>query len=343
MEAEIAAIWARVLGVGPVGVTDSFFDLGGDSMLAVTLVGTLRAAGHPTSVRDVFAHRTVRRLAAALTDADADEFRPVAPYALIGAADRARLPGGLVDAYPASRTQLGMLVESAVSGDRAVYHSVLAHQVRDGRPFDAEALRGAVRAVVARHEILRTSFDLVSYSVPMQLVHADAAPDVHVEDGRGIPAQRHAALFAEFIAAERARPFDVATAPLLRVTAHVDGDESWWFTFTISHAVTEGWSSARLVTEVLDGYAELADGRAPASADAAGRALRRLHRRRDRRAGVDRRPGALAVGVGRACAVRPARRLGRGGRAGRHGRRARSTSPTWTRRCAPWPATLTCR
>ncbi|SCL70738.1 non-ribosomal peptide synthetase [Micromonospora peucetia] len=267
VEAEIAAIWARVLGVAQVSVTDSFFDLGGDSMLAVTLVGTLRAAGHPTSVRDVFAHRTVRRLAAALADADAEVFRPVAPYALIGAADRARLPAGVVDAYPASRTQLGMLVESAVSGDRAVYHSVLAHQVRDGRPFDAEALRGAVRAVVARHEILRTSFDLVSYSVPMQLVHADVAPDVHVEDGRGIPAQRHAALFAEFVAAERARPFDVSTAPLLRVTAHVDGAESWWFTFTISHVVTEGWSSARLVTEVLNGYAALADGRAPSSAD----------------------------------------------------------------------------
>ncbi|MEH1101550.1 amino acid adenylation domain-containing protein [Micromonospora sp. CPCC 205561] len=263
VEEEIAAIWARVLGVARVGVTDSFFDLGGDSMLAVTLVGTLRAAGHRTSVRDVFAHRTVRRLAVALADADTEEFRPVAPYALIGAADRARLPGGLVDAYPASRTQLGMLVESAVSGDRAVYHSVLAHRVRDGRPFDAEALRGAVRAVVARHEILRTSFDLVSYSTPMQLVHADAEPDVRVEDGRGIPEQRHAALFAEFIAAERARPFDVAAAPLLRVTAHVDSDESWWFTFTISHTVTEGWSSARLVTEVLDGYAELAAGRTP--------------------------------------------------------------------------------
>ncbi|WP_433385384.1 non-ribosomal peptide synthase/polyketide synthase [Micromonospora sp. KLBMP9576] len=262
-EAEIAAIWARVLGVARVGVTDSFFDLGGDSMLAVTLVGTLRAAGHPASVRDVFAHRTVRRLAAALTDVDTEVFRPVAPYALIGAADRAKVPGGVVDAYPASRTQLGMLVESAVSGDRAVYHSVLAHQVRDGRPFDAEALRGAVRAVVARHEILRTSFDLVTYSVPMQLVHADAAPDVRVEDGRGVPATRHAALFAEFVAAERARPFDVSVAPLLRVTAHLEGDESWWFTFTISHVVTEGWSSARLVAEVLDGYAERADGRPP--------------------------------------------------------------------------------
>ncbi|MEU6077195.1 amino acid adenylation domain-containing protein [Micromonospora sp. NPDC047074] len=264
VEAEIAGIWARVLGVAQVSVTDSFFDLGGDSMLAVTLVGTLRAAGHPASVRDVFAHRTVRRLVAALTDTDSEDFSPVAPYALIGATDRDRLPAGLVDAYPASRTQLGMLVESAVSGDRAVYHSVLAHQVRDGRPFDAGALRGAVHAVVARHEILRTSFDLVGYSVPMQLVHADAAPDVRVEDGRGIPADRHAALFAEFVAAERARPFDVSVAPLLRVTAHVDSDESWWFTFTISHTVTEGWSSARLVAEVLDGYAERIDGRTPA-------------------------------------------------------------------------------
>ncbi|WP_307803849.1 non-ribosomal peptide synthetase [Micromonospora echinofusca] len=263
VEAAVAAIWATVLGVAQVGATDSFFDLGGDSMLAVTLVGALRAAGHEVTVRDVFAHRTVRRLAAALAEATgpAEAFRPVAPYALISAADRALLPAGLVDAYPAAQTQLGMLVELSVSGDRAAYHSVLAHHVRDGRPFDAAALRDAVRTVIDRHEILRTSFALTGYSVPMQLVHATVEPPLSIEDGRGVPADRQAARFAEFIAAERAEVFDPATAPLLRVAAHRDSDESWWLTFTICHAVTEGWSSARLVTELLECYAAHADAR----------------------------------------------------------------------------------
>ncbi|GAB3512320.1 hypothetical protein GCM10027575_27400 [Phytohabitans suffuscus] len=267
-EAEVAAVWAGVLGLGRVGVDESFFDLGGDSMLAVALVGAMRAAGHPTSVRDVFAHRTVRRLAASLTPAADDGPGTVEPFALVGAEDRAALPAGLTDAYPASRTQLGMLAEMAASGDAAVYHSVLAHQVRDGRPFSADALREAVRVVVGRHETLRTSFHLTGYSVPMQLVHAGVAPLVRVEDGRDAPAEVRAARFEEFVAAERATPFALDEAPLLRVSAHLDTGETWWLTFTVCHAITEGWSVARLLAELLEVYAELAAGRRPAEVEA---------------------------------------------------------------------------
>ncbi|MET8266498.1 amino acid adenylation domain-containing protein [Micromonospora arida] len=262
VERAVAAVWARVLGVDVVGVESSFFDLGGDSMLAVSLVGALRAAGYPTSVRDVFAYRTVRGLAASFGEG-VDEWEPVAPFALLSDADRAALPDDLTDAYPAAQTQLGMLVELATSGARAAYHSVIAHQVRDGRPLSADALRAAVATVVARHEILRTSFDLTGYSVPMQLVHAEVTPQVTVVDGRDVPADEQVRLFEEFVATERATPFDLAVAPLLRVAAHQDGDASWWLSFTICHAVTEGWSSAQLLAELLAVYADLADGRSP--------------------------------------------------------------------------------
>ncbi|MET8233467.1 amino acid adenylation domain-containing protein [Micromonospora sp. NPDC005298] len=191
----------------------------------------------------------------------------MAPFALLGDADRAALPDGLTDAYPAAQTQLGMLVELATSGDRAAYHSVIAHQVRDGRPFSADALRAAVATVVARHEILRTSFDLTGYSVPMQLVHAEVTPQVTVVDGRDVPADEQARLFQEFVAAERATPFDLTVAPLLRVAAHQGSDENWWLSFTICHAVTEGWSTAQLLAELLAVYADLADGRSPTETD----------------------------------------------------------------------------
>ncbi|MCW3820908.1 phosphopantetheine-binding protein, partial [Micromonospora sp. DR5-3] len=52
-EDRIAAIWAAVLGVERVGIHDSFFDLGGHSIRAVTLVGALRDAGYPAAIRDV--------------------------------------------------------------------------------------------------------------------------------------------------------------------------------------------------------------------------------------------------------------------------------------------------
>ncbi|MEU2842793.1 phosphopantetheine-binding protein, partial [Streptomyces sp. NPDC007076] len=64
-EMGMAAVWCQVLGLDRVGVEDSFFDLGGDSIHAVALVGALRAIGLEVSIQQLFRHRTI----AALCDA----------------------------------------------------------------------------------------------------------------------------------------------------------------------------------------------------------------------------------------------------------------------------------
>ena len=54
----------RGVGVERVGVDDSFFDLGGDSILSMQVVARARAAGLICRPRDVFVEQTVARLAA---------------------------------------------------------------------------------------------------------------------------------------------------------------------------------------------------------------------------------------------------------------------------------------
>jgi len=63
IEEVLAGIYARVLGVERVGVDDSFFDLGGDSILAMQVAALARAAGVMCRPRDVFVEQTVTRLA----------------------------------------------------------------------------------------------------------------------------------------------------------------------------------------------------------------------------------------------------------------------------------------
>ncbi|KUI15624.1 non-ribosomal peptide synthetase [Mycobacterium lehmannii] len=64
VEEILAGIYAEVLGVERVGVDDSFFDLGGDSILSMQVVGRARAAGLFCRPRDIFVEQTVARLAA---------------------------------------------------------------------------------------------------------------------------------------------------------------------------------------------------------------------------------------------------------------------------------------
>jgi aryl carrier-like protein len=67
LEELIAEIWGEVLGTR-VGAADTFVDLGGDSIRAVGLTGALHNAGLKVSVRELFAHPTVARLAQVLAD-----------------------------------------------------------------------------------------------------------------------------------------------------------------------------------------------------------------------------------------------------------------------------------
>ena len=71
VEEILAGIYAQVLGLERVGVDDSFFDLGGDSILSMQVVARARAAGLTCRPRDIFVEQTVARLAQVAGVADA--------------------------------------------------------------------------------------------------------------------------------------------------------------------------------------------------------------------------------------------------------------------------------
>jgi acyl carrier protein len=69
----MAGLWAELLGVDRVGVQDSFFELGGDSLLGVQLVARLNEAlGSHLSVTDLFEAPTIRALSEAVARGDTD-------------------------------------------------------------------------------------------------------------------------------------------------------------------------------------------------------------------------------------------------------------------------------
>jgi amino acid adenylation domain-containing protein/non-ribosomal peptide synthase protein (TIGR01720 family) len=71
LERRLAGIWAGLLQVDSLGVHDNFFDLGGDSLLAIQMVSRAGRAGILLSLRQVFRHQTVAELAAAVAAAPA--------------------------------------------------------------------------------------------------------------------------------------------------------------------------------------------------------------------------------------------------------------------------------
>jgi amino acid adenylation domain-containing protein/non-ribosomal peptide synthase protein (TIGR01720 family) len=265
VEEWVAAAWSQVLGVARVGVADSFFDLGGDSIRAVALVGALRDAGLNISLTDVFERRTVAGVCelVASRQSPAPELTLVAPFELITKADRERLPADVVDAYPLSRLQLGMLVEMLADHDLNAYHNVTSFRIRDDKPLSPEAIQEATRIVVGRHEVLRTSFELTGYSTPIQLVHPAADVGVRTIDLRRANADEQREAIRAFTSQERSRQLDLSTPPLVRVTAHMCDGNTWWISITECHAILEGWSYHSLLMELLGYYRRIRDGLQP--------------------------------------------------------------------------------
>ncbi len=145
----------------------------------------------------------------------------------------------------------------------APYHNGTSYYVRDDKPFSLDTLRAAAAMVVARHEALRTSIDLSSYSRPMQLVHAEAEMPVGAQDLRHLPEDEQEREIRRYMSAERRRLFDLEHPTLMRLFAHLTSGDGWWISITECHPIIEGWGYHLMLMEVLTCYNALQEDRTP--------------------------------------------------------------------------------
>ncbi|WP_187284306.1 non-ribosomal peptide synthetase [Streptomyces sp. uw30] len=148
--------------------------------------------------------------------------------------------------FPTSDAQARLLVLDHMDPGAATYHVPAAFVVRG--PFDAAAFGRALDALVARHESLRTVLRTGPDGVPLQIVSTAGRVEPRVE--RDVPVAEVEALMH----AEAARPFDVATGPLLRCTLYTVTDGSHRILLVAHHLVCDGWSLGVLLRELSAGY-----------------------------------------------------------------------------------------
>ncbi|MGD2115409.1 MAG: amino acid adenylation domain-containing protein, partial [Acidobacteriota bacterium] len=264
-EERIAAIWREVLGVERIGVDDSFFALGGDSMRSLQVLARAREGGLPLSLEDLARHPTVAALARALDRAaEVEDALPRVtsePFELIAESDREALPGDVVDAYPLTRMQAGMLFESERSTSGSVYHDVFSYRIE--LPLEEGTLGDVLDRLAGEHAVLRTSFDAARYREPLQLVHRECRIPLAVEDLRGTPEEDRLRRTADWTEAEKHRPFEWSRAPLLRVQVFRHEDELFQLTISFHHAILDGWSMSSLVGEIARRYRDRLAGEPP--------------------------------------------------------------------------------
>ena len=259
----LAGVWAKALKLERVGIDDDYFALGGDSIRSIQVVALSRERGLLFTLQQLFRNPTVRLLAEALHSQQVGSVvsSVTAPFSLISESDRALLPADVEDAYPLSRMQAGMIYHRELHPEAAIYHDIMSAHVK--APFRQDLLEQAIRELCSRHPILRTSFELSRYSVPLQLVHSFATAPLTVEDLRGLDRDAQEAALAEWMESEKGRGFDISQAPLFRFQIHRRSDETFQYTLCFHHAILDGWSDATIQTELAQSYMFLLYGEAP--------------------------------------------------------------------------------
>jgi natural product biosynthesis luciferase-like monooxygenase protein/amino acid adenylation domain-containing protein/FkbM family methyltransferase len=246
-EEVVAGIFAEVLGVETVGARADFFELGGHSLLAARAAARLREAfGGELQVGVLFEAGTVAGLAARIRALRGDGAAAAAPVPL--PRDGSPLPTSF------AQRRIWLQHQLAPAG----FNLAVALRVRGDLP--AEALRGALEAVVARHEVLRTRLVLRD-GEPVQVVEPARTFVLPVVDLAPFPEAEREAAAERYAAEEAARPFDLEAPPLLRAALLRLGEGEHVLLLTVHHVASDGWSEALLVRELGAHFAARVAGR----------------------------------------------------------------------------------
>jgi amino acid adenylation domain-containing protein len=133
----------------------------------------------------------------------------------------------------------------------AVYNSHLALRLT-GR-LDTGALAAALEEVNRRHDVLRATF-VADGGTPRQTIAPPVAVPMPVTDLGRLPAPKREAEARRLAAEEAARPFDLATGPLLRAALLRLGEAEHVLLLTLHHIVSDGWSMDVLAGELVALY-----------------------------------------------------------------------------------------
>ncbi|WP_314591966.1 non-ribosomal peptide synthetase [Paenibacillus terrigena] len=224
-------IWQDVLRLTRVGIHDNFFEIGGHSLKATALVSRIhQELKLNVPLRVVFQSPTVESLAKVIATLGGNE------YTAIPRAEKSEV-------YPVSSAQKRIYLLHQLDSAQAAYNmpNVL---LLEGK-LDRQRLESTCTHLVERHASLRTSFELSDGELA-QRIHAQVDFDVNFVEAeeKDVPA-----LIRQFI-----RPFDLASAPLYRVSVICIGEQRHILLTDIHHIVSDGVSLQILEQEFYEHY-----------------------------------------------------------------------------------------
>ncbi|MGE5398815.1 MAG: amino acid adenylation domain-containing protein [Ignavibacteriales bacterium] len=244
-EKAIGQIWGSVLGYTEINITDNYYDLGGDSIHAIKINSLLeKKIKQQVTIGDLFNHLTIAGLAEFLESKNRGgntEYNGTAVSSVI-------IPAEKRSYYPASSAQSRLFILDKLAKDELSYHISGNWEIKGKLKVDS--LMKAFSKIIERHEILRTSFDLVQ-DVPVQIIHESVDFAIPVSVMNEPEARNYIRSFS--------KPFDLGVAPLFRAEIIQLSPENHIVLFDAHHIIIDAFSLEIFKKEIFNYY----EGREP--------------------------------------------------------------------------------
>jgi amino acid adenylation domain-containing protein/non-ribosomal peptide synthase protein (TIGR01720 family) len=243
IERRLAEIWQGVLRRASVGTDESFFEIGGDSILAIQVVTRARQAGLGITPRQIFQHQSIAELA-------------LVAVALDGSVEDS---GAVTGPVPLTPIQRWWVEQALVSPHH--YNQAVLLELREG--FAPAVLEQAIGALVEHHDMLR-----------LRLARGEAGWEQHIAppggpvpfgavDLSGLPEAEQMARI-ERLSSEAQASLDLEAGPILRAvlfqTAPAQPDR---LLLVIHHLAVDTVSLRILADDLRSSAARIAQGLAP--------------------------------------------------------------------------------
>ncbi|KAL4862973.1 hypothetical protein BDV12DRAFT_34759 [Aspergillus spectabilis] len=252
-EKAVASFWSQVLKIPceTIGLDDSFFQLGGDSIAAMKLSATARSAGRSLTVSKIFGHPTLEAMSQIAVELSHSETGLIKPFSLIDIANISEFinelsfkwgleRSSIEDAYPATALQEGLMAITQGEPGTYIYQNV--YELPAG--IDLAKFCAAWESVVNTTAILRTTLLPTDTAGTYQIVAKPSSID-----------WQYPASVERYLKAD-AQQTMLYGEPLARyaLVPGIPGGQPSTFIWTAHHALYDGWSLPLLWKRVEEAY-----------------------------------------------------------------------------------------
>lgn len=242
-EDKLVRIWQEVLCVNrKIGITDNFYELGGNSIKAIQIIGRInRAFDVSIKLKDFLKNPNIRQLALEISKAKKVRLIEIEKI-------------GESEFYELSYNQRKLWIISQIERENTAYNMtgkiVLEHEV------NRDYVEKALSEIVLRHESLRTGFKIVN-NTPVQFIEKESNKNLIEIDFSSYDERTREIKRVEILEKEKKFVFDISKSHLFRVTLVKLDANKYDLIFNMHHIISDGWSIDILKKEFFyyyDGY-----------------------------------------------------------------------------------------